>query len=76
MTVPQFLSSPLGRGVRVAAGAALIAIGIWLIGGTVGIVIAVIGVVPLLAGLFDFCLLGALFFGTPLSGEAIRQGVN
>jgi len=35
------------------------------------LIVAVIGAVPLLAGLFDFCVFAPLF-GAPLSGPAIR----
>ena len=34
--------------------------------------LAVVGLVPLLAGIFDFCLLD-LFVGQPMSGKAIRH---
>lgn len=67
----QFLASPLGRWVRFIAGVALIAVGLGLIGGTIGVVIAAIGLVPLLAGAFDVCVFSALF-GGPLGGAAIR----
>jgi hypothetical protein len=50
-----------GRIVRAVAGIALIALGLWSIGGTTGTVIAVIGIVPLAAGLVDFCVFSALF---------------
>jgi len=39
--------------------------------GAAGIVVAVIGAVPLLAGVFDFCVFAPLF-GGPLSGSKIR----
>jgi hypothetical protein len=41
--------------------------------GTAGIVVAVVGVVPLVAGLFDFCVFAPLF-GNPMSGPKIRAG--
>ncbi len=68
-----FMASMTGRIVRVVAGVALIAWGIMGLGGTVGIIVAVIGAVPLLAGLFDFCVFAPLF-GCPLSGPKIRAG--
>jgi hypothetical protein len=68
-----FLASSWGRVLRVVAGIALIAWGIWGLGGTVGIIIAVIGAVPLLAGLFDFCVFAPLF-GNPFKGADIRAG--
>ena len=66
-----FMSSTTGRIVRVVAGAALIAWGLLGLGGTAGIVVAVAGAVPLLAGLFDFCVFAPLF-GAPMSGPKIR----
>ncbi|MEJ2752173.1 MAG: DUF2892 domain-containing protein [Candidatus Promineifilaceae bacterium] len=68
-----FLASTAGRIVRVVAGVALIAWGIWGLGGTVGIIVAVIGAVPLLAGIFDFCVFAPLF-GNPFKGTDIRAG--
>jgi hypothetical protein len=67
----KFLASPAGRIVRVVAGIALVLWGILGLSGTVGIIVAVVGAVPLLAGLFDFCVFAPLF-GAPLSGSKIR----
>jgi len=53
------------------AGIALIAWGMLSLGGTSGIVVALIGAVPLVAGIFDFCVFAPLF-GAPLSGPKIR----
>jgi len=72
MAFINFLASSTGRGVRIVAGVALVAVGLLVIGGTVGIVVAVIGLVPLLAGVFDFCVFAPLF-GAPFSGNAIRN---
>ena len=69
----NFMASPAGRITRVAAGIALIAWGLLGIHGAGGIVMAVVGLVPLLAGLFDFCVFAPLF-GAPLSGSKIRSG--
>jgi hypothetical protein len=68
----KFLASTTGRIVRVVAGAALVTWGLIGLGGPIGIVVAVIGAVPLLAGLFDFCVFAPLF-GAPLSGSKIRS---
>ena len=67
----QFMASGLGRATRIVAGVALIAGGLLSIGGTTGYVVAAIGLVPLLAGLFDVCVFSRLF-GGPFSGAAIR----
>jgi hypothetical protein len=49
----------------------LIAWGLIVLGGTTGIIVAIIGALPLLAGLLDFCVFAPLF-GNPLSGPKIR----
>jgi hypothetical protein len=69
----KFMASTTGRIVRIVAGVVLIVLGIWVIGGTAGVIVAVIGAVPLLAGIFDFCVFAPLF-GAPLSGPKIRAG--
>lgn len=68
----KFMASTTGRIVRVVAGLALIIWGLMGLGGTVGIIVAVVGAVPLLAGIFDFCIFAPLF-GAPLSGPKIRS---
>jgi hypothetical protein len=69
----SFLASPAGRIVRIVAGTALVLWGLLGIGSTGGMIVAVVGVVPLVAGLFDFCVFAPLF-GAPLSGQKIRAG--
>ena len=71
----KFMVSPAGRALRVIAGLALVAWGIWSLGGTTGILIAVVGAVPLLAGIFDFCVFAPLFGGF-LSGPKNRAAVG
>ena len=46
----KLLVSPAGRIVRVVAGAVLIVGGLSVVGGVVGAVLALVGLVPLLAG--------------------------
>ena len=67
----KFLASTTGRVVRIVAGIALITLGLVGMGGATGVVVAVIGALPLVAGLFDFCVFAPLF-GAPLSGQKIR----
>ena len=69
----KFMASTTGRIVRIVAGLALIAWGLMGLGGATGVIVAVIGAVPLLAGVFDFCVFAPLF-GNPLSGTKIRAG--
>lgn len=62
MAFARFMSQPVGRVIRAVAGLALIALGI-VIGGTAGIVVGIIGLAPLAAGVFNFCLVGPLVGG-------------
>lgn len=66
----KFMASGAGRLTRIVAGAALIVVGV--VAGGWWWVLAVVGLVPLLAGLFDVCVFSALF-GGPFRGEEIRN---
>ncbi len=68
-----FMASGGGRLARIVAGLVLIAWGLFGLHGTAGIVVTVIGLLPLAAGVFDFCAFAPLF-GQPLSGPKIRAG--
>jgi len=70
MGFAQFMASGVGRSIRIIAGIAMVVLGASLGGGWWWL--AVVGLVPLLAGVFDFCLLD-LFVGQPMSGKAIRH---
>ena len=72
MGFAKFMASTTGRIVRIVAGIALIAVGLLVLEGILGIILAVVGVVPLAAGVFDFCVFAPLF-GAPFSGPEIRQ---
>ncbi len=69
----SFLASSNGRLARVAAGLFLIAWGLLGLHSVVGTVVAIVGVVPFVAGVFDVCVFAPLF-GMPLSGPRIRAG--
>jgi hypothetical protein len=62
----QLLASMRGRVSRGGAGLLLIGLGMFLMQGLGGWIVAVIGLVPLAAGLFDVCLIVALFGGTAI----------
>ena len=71
MAFIKFMASGTGRIVRIVAGIALIALGLLSVQGTGGIILAVVGLVPLLAGVFDFCVFAPLF-GMSFKGPEIR----
>lgn len=69
MAFAKFMAGSIGRGVRILAGIVLMAIGLFVMKDTAGIVVAVIGVVPILAGVLNVCLISPLI-GAPFSGKA------
>ncbi len=72
MQLIKFLASSTGRWVRIIAGVVLIAVGLLVVKDTGGIILAVVGLVPLVAGVLDFCVFAPLF-GASFSGKAIRE---
>jgi hypothetical protein len=68
----RFLASMTGRWVRAIAGVILIVVGIWLVEGNWGYILALVGLVPLLAGLFDRCVFAPLF-SLPFNGPDLRK---
>jgi len=66
------MSSTTGRFTRIVAGIALILIGLFVVHGVGGIILAIVGLLPLVAGMFDFCVFAPLF-GAPLSGKQVRS---
>jgi len=70
-----FLASPTGRIVRIVAGLALILVGWLALGGLGGWILAIVGLVPLAAGLFDLCVFAPLF-GLPFVGPRLRQALQ
>ncbi len=63
MSFVKFMSSTTGRGLRIAAGIVLILLGLLVVKDTAGLIVAVIGLVPLLAGVFNYCVFGPVFGG-------------
>jgi len=59
MAFANFMAGTAGRALRALAGIALITAGL-ITGGTAGTILAVVGLLPLAAGVFGFCLLGPL----------------
>ncbi len=69
-----FLASGGGRVTRIVAGIVLILAGLFAIGSAAGYIIALIGLIPLAAGIFDVCVFAPLA-GLPFKGPALRSEV-
>ena len=60
------------RAIRVVVAAVLIGVGLGVVGGTGGIIMAVIGVIPALTGLSGFCPL-YIPFGIDTRGRSTTE---
>ncbi len=73
MEFARFMASPVGRIVRILAGVAMMVAGLRFVGGTGGLILAIAGVIPLAAGVFNFCgvapLIHAPFWGKSVQGK-------
>ncbi len=61
MPLAAFMQSSFGRLLRIVLGCELIGLGRFALGGVGGVIVAIIGLVPLIAGAFGVCLVGPLF---------------
>lgn len=77
----SFMRSWAGRLLRITVDAVIVWFGWTRLGGTAGTILALIGLVPIAAGVFNLCLLAPFFSvdlkgrpltGTPFSGK--RRG--
>lgn len=69
MAFAEWMAKPAGRILRIVAGLVLIGVGLY-VQGVLGILIAIVGVVPVLAGVFNFCVI-APFLGVPFRGRSL-----
>lgn len=71
-----FMASGYGRLARIALGVALMTVGLALIGGTAGLIVAAFGLIPVAAGVFNLCpvapLWGGHFIGSKYCGRRKR----
>ena len=63
MGFARFMASLTGRLIRIVAGIALIVVGLTVVTGTAGIILAIVGLVPLVAGIAHVCVFAPLFGG-------------
>lgn len=72
MALAKFLASTNGRILRIVVGIVLIAVALLVSMDTAPrVILIVIGLIPLVAGALDLCLIAPLF-GLPLAGKEIR----
>ena len=69
MAFAEFMATPLGRGLRVVFGGLLIYVGLNVVHGVAGTVVALLGIVPIATGILNICILGPLL-GVPLRGSS------
>ena len=72
MQIVKFMTSGMGRGARIVLGIVIMLVGLLVVQGTIGTVMAVVALIPIAGGLFDFCLLG-FAMGYPLNGVEARK---
>ena len=72
MQFVTFMTSSKGRAARVIAGLVILAVGLAVVQGTLGLILALIALVPIAGGVFDFCLAGVAL-GYPFRGADARQ---
>jgi hypothetical protein len=72
----QFMSSGMEPTPRIAAGLVLVGLGIFFANGTLGLILIIVGAVPLLTDIFDVCIIGALLLGTPLRSAEVRGNIK
>ncbi len=56
-----FMEQTWGRVLRVVLGLVLLYAGLSVLGGTVGWIVAIVGLVPIVMGVWSPCLLGFVF---------------
>jgi hypothetical protein len=66
------MNTVFGRWSRVVGGSAMIVGGLAFLGGPAGVLLAVVGLVPLLAGMLDICVLAPVIH-TPFAGQKVRD---
>jgi hypothetical protein len=69
-----FMSSAAGRILRIVGGLVMIGLGVTA-GTTGGYVLAILGLVPLALGVFNWCLFAPLL-GVPFKGSELRKSAE
>ena len=61
MALIKFMVSPVGRGARIILGLVLMGLGFGVVGGTGGIIMGIVGIVPIAMGVLNLCILAPIF---------------
>jgi len=72
MQLVKFMTSGMGRAARIVLGLVILSVGLWVVQGVFGMILAVFGLIPLSGGVFDFCMIG-FALGYPLKGTEARK---
>ena len=72
MRVLKFMSTAPGRILRGVVGLVLLALGGMLLPAGLGVLLVILGLLPLAAAIFDLCLVGPLV-GASMHGRNVRE---
>ncbi|MBI5563648.1 MAG: DUF2892 domain-containing protein [Chloroflexi bacterium] len=72
MQFVKFMTSGMGRGARIVLGLVILSLGLLVVQGTPGTIMAVVALIPIAGGMFDYCLVGAAL-GYPFWGAEARK---
>lgn len=72
MAFVKFMTSTTGRAARVVVGLIILSVGLFVVQGAIGTVMAIVALVPIAGGLLDFCVAGVAL-GYPFKGAEARK---
>ena len=75
MAFVKFMTSGMGRAARIVLGIIILSVGLLVVKGVPGMIMALVALIPISGGLFDFCLIG-FAIGYPLQGAAARKKLS
>lgn len=71
----KFMTGTIGRLIRIALGLILIVWGVYYSNVTPNWILIIIGIIPLSAGIFNFCLLSPIF-GYSFNGDKAKSQID
>ena len=72
MQFVKFMTSGTGRRARIVLGLVILSVGLLVVQGTPGTSMAVVALIPIAGGVFDYCLVGSAV-GYPFWGVEARK---